>query len=178
MKSLWLSLVLGVAVCVLHTNAEAAPIYTNLSDVVIQPYQPGLLVEFESVEPFRFGGFIGLDGTAHTTLDNPFDIGPITFDGKYYRISVSLPVITCGIVQVDADSGDFSGIGRLFTTGISCGGGGGGSSTQTFTQDTPQGPPDGPPDGPPTTPSSGTPVPEPPMWALLAVTAIAAKFWR
>lgn len=173
----WLSLIAGVAGLLLHTNAEAAPIHTNLSDVVIQPYQPGLLVEFESLEPFRFGGFIGVDTNAHATIDNPFDIGPLIFDGKYFRISVYLPVITCGVVQVDADSSNFPGIGRLFTTGISCGGGGG-SSTQTFTDNTPQGPPDGPPDGPPTTPSSGTPVPEPPMLALLAVTAIAARFWR
>lgn len=176
MKLKWLSLLPGAVALLISTNVEAAPIYTNLADSVVQPYQPGLLVIFESVEPFRFGGFIGLNGDPpHATVDNFFDLGPLIFDGKYYRVSVILPTIQCGVVQVDADSHDFPGLGRLFTTNVNCGGGGG-SNPQDFTPQTPD-TPQNPPDGPPTTPSSGTPVPEPTI-VLLGLTALAARFLR
>ena len=134
MKTKLLSLLL---VLMLGTVAEAAPIYTNLEDAVVQVYEPGIVVELLSVEPFRFGGFMGTSASPSATLENPFSLGPLTFDGKYFRVTTVLPTVQCGSIQIDADSHDFVGIGRLFVTGQSCAGGGGSMGQQlppTLTQ--------------------------------------------
>ena len=160
--------------------AAAAPIFSNLTDVIV-PVNGPVKFKFWSEEPFRFGGFFDPLAVAQPTLANPYNpfFTPMHFDGRFWRISGVLPTRVpggCGRDQVDVDSPSFAGIGVLFVWPGDC---------QPIEPPLPPrfAPPSFPPTFPPTfdpptlrptifnepTPPPPTPVPEPGTLGLTAL---------
>lgn len=110
--------ILAVLIVLLSARVDAAPIYSNLGDDVILKDAPDI-IEFLSLEPFRFGAFWaeGFDG--QPIMSNQTQIFELAFDGVWYRATAVRPN-PCLAWQVDADSHDFVGIGRLLAPEASC----------------------------------------------------------
>lgn len=98
--------------CLWASPAFSAPIYSNLGhDLIVDT--PPESIEFWSEEPFRVGAFSADVFDGLPIMSHPWQPFELWHDGQYFRAKWTPWAYECKAVQVDADSHDFAGIGRL-----------------------------------------------------------------
>jgi hypothetical protein len=98
--------------CLVATRTFAAPIFSNLGESVVVD-DPPTTIEFWSREPFRYAAFWAETFDGQPIMSNQWDPFESSIDGVFYRVRWTPWAHEDKAIQVDADSHDFAGIGRL-----------------------------------------------------------------